>query len=116
VGFVRRACFLKVHRLLQISVGWKQIMDLISHYHPSAAMMIRWSPHSDAFAGWKMILQSIANPNDITTGSIGSPTKAWAESITANFTAGLRQLDQAYPGKIAGVQFDDEWILLTTAS
>ena len=112
---------------MHISVGVKQIMNLISVYHPSAAVMFRWSVvnvvdprfKSDS-TGWKMTLQNIANPNDITTGSMDSPTKAWAESVSANFTAGLRQLDKAFPGKIAGIQFEGlwtgEWNLPTSAS
>ena len=107
------------------SVGVQQIMKLISIYHPSAAVMFRWSIvnmldprfNSKPPASWKMILQNIATGAK-TTGSLDSPTKAWAESVSANFSAGLRQLDNAYPGKIAGIQFESlntgEWTMPQT--
>ena len=104
------------------SVGVQQIMRLISIYHPSAAVMFRWSIvnkldprfNSEPPARWKMILQNIATGAK-STGSLDSPTKAWAESVSANFSAGLRQLDNAYPGKIGAIKlatFNDGLSLL----
>lgn len=103
------------------SSATKITMDLIQLHHPKATILVRWYINVGD-AAWLMTLQNMSDATDtITGGARGSPgslnsvISAWAVSVSKNLSAGLRNLDAAYPGKIAGVTLEGlstgEWFL-----
>lgn len=108
-----------------IASATQQIMDLVTQYHPTAKLLVRWYLSGDVLdhPEWKMVLQNISNPTQNSSGDMlhfmNTPAAAWAAVAAFNFSKALARMDAAYPGRIAAVVIEGletgEWFLPPTS-